>query len=349
MYLCPYICKLFVLIVMFLHLGPSSFGFYFCASEPINAFICLFVFFCFSLQVLLFITINNCDHHREIGYLFDFLPLLSKICGVYCRWVYLDLEISSFHGGVCSGSLYLIGFVFLQLFQIPDNGFTSEKWSFKVRLFPLADMFWQSKDVHVIPVYIGMLGLLMFCFWKTYMGVFFWVSLDLVIRNSSLSSVLKFEDDRWNFQGSYVCLSVQKFFPFGIWTFSFDPFSREGPVMTTFEFNKFSHEFEFLADCVWFALQFITPKAYSRIGYTWSLTLRHKIWFLFISIEDILQMLNFGRARSQSRTNRSMSLGGDISFSFSLDNLFCSVMLIQFRQVVNITLVYIQLFFLIAF
>ncbi|KAH0985233.1 hypothetical protein GBA52_012410 [Prunus armeniaca] len=27
------------------------------------------------------------------------------------------------------------------LFQIPDNGFTSEKWSFKVRLFPLADMF----------------------------------------------------------------------------------------------------------------------------------------------------------------------------------------------------------------
>lgn len=75
-----------------------------------------------------------------------------------------------------------------------------------------------------------------FIFSKTYMGVFFWVSLDLVIRNSSLSSVLKFEDDQWNFQGSYVCLSVQKFFRFGIWTFSFGPFSREGPVMTTFEF-----------------------------------------------------------------------------------------------------------------
>lgn len=113
---------------------------------------------------------------------------------------------------------------------------------------------------------------------KTYMGVFFWVCLDLVIRNSSLSSVLKFEDDRWNFQGSYVCLSVQKFFPFGIWTFSrLILFLERAQLWPLLSFNKFSHEFEFLADCVWFALQFITPKAYSRIGYTWSLTLRHLI------------------------------------------------------------------------
>lgn len=135
----------------------------------------------------------------------------------------------------------------------------------------------------------------------------------------------------------------RNFFALGFELFRLVLFLERAQLWPLLSFNKFSHEFEFLADCVWFALQFITPKAYSRIGYTWSLTLRHKIWFLFISIEDILQMLNFGRARSQSRTNRSMSLGGDISFS--LDNLFCSVMLIQFRQVVNIILVYIQLFF----